>query len=69
MEDYVNGTFDLVKNLPQEVAGLPQNVSLPVHTPACTCQLMQTCAVLCPSLHVSALLGGDARRQKDFIEA
>ena len=72
MEDYVNGTFDLVKNLPQEVAGLPQNVSLPVHTPACTYQLMQTCAVPCPTLHMSqqaALLGGDAYRQKASIEA
>ena len=47
VEGYVNGTFDLVKNLPQEIAGLPQNVSLPVHTPACTCRLMQAC--VCPA--------------------
>ena len=40
VEGYINGTANLVKNLPQEVASLPQNVSFPVHTPACTCRLM-----------------------------
>ena len=45
VEGYIDGTFDRVKNLPQEVAGLPQNVSFPVHAPSYTCLLMQPCAV------------------------
>ena len=52
VEAYVNGTFNLVKNLPQEVATLPRNVSPPcartcLHMPAhanmrscLTCELM-----------------------------
>ena len=29
VEGYINGTFNLVKNLPEEIAGLPKNVSPP----------------------------------------
>ena len=31
VEGYVNGTFNLIKNLPEEVAGLPKNVSPLAH--------------------------------------
>ena len=30
VEGYINGTFNLVKNLPEEIAGLPKNVSPPL---------------------------------------
>ena len=31
VEGYANGTFDLIKDLPVEVSGLPKNVSPLVH--------------------------------------
>lgn len=34
VEGYINGTFNLVKNLPEEIAGLPKNVS-----PSCASHL------------------------------
>ena len=39
VEGYVNGTFNLAKNLPEELAALPKNVSscahICLHMPSC----------------------------------
>ena len=47
VEGYVNGTFDLIKNLPEEVAALPQNESPPCpHLPAHACSCKHASALL-----------------------
>ena len=40
VEGYVNGTFNLAKNLPEELAALPKNVGSCAHT----CLHMPSCA-------------------------
>ncbi len=40
VEGYVNGTFNLAKNLPEELAALPKNVSFCAHN----CLDMSICA-------------------------
>ena len=47
VEGYVNGTFNLAKNLPEELAALPKNVSSWAHN----CLRMPSCAntlLACP---------------------